>query len=107
MACVSGARPIITSSIRPRGAANSLLDVTVIAPRAIRPDPLSTAIFVSGEAHAPRLLAAYPARGPCSWGISQQSLAADGVDAPAAATVRRPLPATTLLAVFGIFDQTT
>jgi thiamine biosynthesis lipoprotein len=39
---------------------NSLLDVTVIAPRAMDADALSTAIFVSGEAHAPRLLAAYP-----------------------------------------------
>ncbi len=39
---------------------NSLLDVTVIAPRAIDADALSTAIFVSGKAAAPRLLAAYP-----------------------------------------------
>ena len=39
---------------------HSLLDVTVIAPRAVDADALSTAIFVSGEAHATRLLAAYP-----------------------------------------------
>ena len=39
---------------------NSLLDVTVIAPRAIDADALSTAIFVSGEATASRLLAHYP-----------------------------------------------
>jgi thiamine biosynthesis lipoprotein len=39
---------------------NSLLDVTVIAPRAVDADALSTAIFVAGEAAAPRLLAAYP-----------------------------------------------
>jgi thiamine biosynthesis lipoprotein len=39
---------------------HGLLDVTVIAPRAMDADALSTAIFVSGEAAAPRLLAAYP-----------------------------------------------
>jgi len=39
---------------------NSLLDVTVITARAVDADALSTAIFVAGEAAAPRLLAAYP-----------------------------------------------
>jgi thiamine biosynthesis lipoprotein len=39
---------------------NSLLDVTVIAPRAVDADALSTAIFVAGEAAVPQLLAAYP-----------------------------------------------
>jgi len=40
----------------PRG----LLDVAVIAPRATDADVLSTAIYVAGEAAAPRLLAAVP-----------------------------------------------
>jgi thiamine biosynthesis lipoprotein len=39
---------------------NSLLDVTVIAPRSVDADALSTAIFVAGEAAIPHLLAAYP-----------------------------------------------
>jgi thiamine biosynthesis lipoprotein len=41
-------------------SANSLLDATVIAPRAVWADALSTAIYVAGESAAPALLAAYP-----------------------------------------------
>ena len=41
-------------------SATGLLDVSVIAPRAVVADALSTAIYVAGEAAAPRLLAAYP-----------------------------------------------
>lgn len=41
-------------------SANSLLDATVIAPRAIWADALSTAIYVAGERAAPAMLAAYP-----------------------------------------------
>lgn len=41
-------------------SAATMLDVAVISPRATAADVLSTAIFVSGEAAAPRLLAAYP-----------------------------------------------
>ena len=40
-------------------SADRLLDVTVVAPRATTADALATAIFVAGEAAAPRLLAAY------------------------------------------------
>lgn len=39
---------------------NHLLDVAVLAPRAMWADALSTAIFVAGEAAAPAILAAYP-----------------------------------------------
>jgi thiamine biosynthesis lipoprotein len=42
-----------------RGAA-TMLDVAVISARATAADMLSTAIFVAGEAAAPKLLAAYP-----------------------------------------------
>jgi thiamine biosynthesis lipoprotein len=41
-------------------SAQRLLDVSVIAPRAMLADALSTAIFVSGEAAAPTLLGLYP-----------------------------------------------
>jgi thiamine biosynthesis lipoprotein len=41
-------------------SANRLLDVAVIAPRAIHADALSTAIFVAGEELAPAILRAYP-----------------------------------------------
>jgi thiamine biosynthesis lipoprotein len=41
-------------------SANSLLDATVIAPRAVWADALSTAICVAGERAAPALLAVYP-----------------------------------------------
>lgn len=41
-------------------SADSLLDVTVTAPRAIWADALSTAIYVAGEDAAPTLLTAYP-----------------------------------------------
>jgi thiamine biosynthesis lipoprotein len=41
-------------------SANSLLDATVIAPRAVWADALSTAIYVAGESAARALLAAYP-----------------------------------------------
>jgi thiamine biosynthesis lipoprotein len=37
-------------------SANRLLDVTVIAPRALQADGLSTSIYVAGEAAAPELL---------------------------------------------------
>lgn len=42
-------------------SAERLLDVSVVAPRAMLADALSTAIFVSGEAAAAPLLALYPA----------------------------------------------
>lgn len=42
-------------------SADRLLDVAIVAPRAILADGLSTAIFVSGEAAATQLLAQYPA----------------------------------------------
>lgn len=41
-------------------SARRLLDVSVVAPRAMLADALSTAIFVSGEAAVPSLLALYP-----------------------------------------------
>lgn len=41
-------------------SANRLLDVAIIAPRAMLADGLSTALFVGGEAHAADLLKAYP-----------------------------------------------
>ena len=41
-------------------SANGLVDVTVIGPRAMQANGLSTAICVAGEDHAPALLAAYP-----------------------------------------------
>ena len=41
-------------------SAERLLDVVVIAPRALAADALSTAIFVAGEAAAPAILAAHP-----------------------------------------------
>src|SRR5205807_3753069 len=41
-------------------SANNLVDVAVISPRATAADELATAICVTGEARAPRLLAAYP-----------------------------------------------
>jgi thiamine biosynthesis lipoprotein len=41
-------------------SAAKVLDVAVIAPRATTADALSTAIFVSGEQAAPKLLARYP-----------------------------------------------
>jgi thiamine biosynthesis lipoprotein len=40
--------------------AHRLADVTVVAPRAVWADALSTAILVAGEGAAPRLLAATP-----------------------------------------------
>ncbi len=40
-------------------SANRLLDVTIVAPRAVVADALATAIFVAGQAAAPRLLAAH------------------------------------------------
>ena len=42
-------------------SAQRLLNVSVVAPRAVIADALSTAIFVSGEAAAPRLVTLYPA----------------------------------------------
>jgi len=41
-------------------SANRLLDVAVVAPRAIHADALSTAIFVAGEQRASDILRAYP-----------------------------------------------
>jgi thiamine biosynthesis lipoprotein len=41
-------------------SANRLLQVAVIGSRATTADALATAIYVAGEAAAPRLLAAYP-----------------------------------------------
>jgi len=41
-------------------SANRLLQVAVVGPRATTADGLATAIYVAGEAGAPRLLAAYP-----------------------------------------------
>ena len=41
-------------------SANRLLQVAVLGPRAATADALATAIYVAGEAAAPRLLAAYP-----------------------------------------------
>jgi thiamine biosynthesis lipoprotein len=41
-------------------SANRLLDVAVVAPRAILADGLSTAIFVAGEQAAPEILRSYP-----------------------------------------------
>jgi FAD:protein FMN transferase len=41
-------------------SANSLIDVAVIGPRATTANGLSTAICVTGESQAPRLLGAYP-----------------------------------------------
>ena len=41
-------------------SANRLLDVAVIAPRAVLADGISTAIFVAGEQAAPEILRAYP-----------------------------------------------
>jgi thiamine biosynthesis lipoprotein len=41
-------------------SANRLLDVAVLAPRAVWADALSTAIFVAGEAAARRILGSYP-----------------------------------------------
>src|SRR4030095_1269002 len=45
---------------RTGASANSLLDVAVIGPRATAADGLATAIYVSGEVLAPKLVAAYP-----------------------------------------------
>jgi thiamine biosynthesis lipoprotein len=45
---------------RTGASANSLLDVAVIGPRATVADGLATAIYVVGEALAPKLVAAYP-----------------------------------------------
>ena len=41
-------------------SANRLLQVAIIAPRAATADALATAIYVAGEAAAPRMLAAHP-----------------------------------------------
>jgi FAD:protein FMN transferase len=41
-------------------SANRLLDVAVVAPRAVWADALSTAIYVAGEAAAPAILQDYP-----------------------------------------------
>ncbi|CDP52488.1 Nitrous oxide reductase maturation periplasmic pro tein NosX [Devosia sp. DBB001] len=41
-------------------SANRLLDVAIVAPRAMLADGLSTALFVGGEDHATALLKAYP-----------------------------------------------
>ncbi|MBM9593193.1 FAD:protein FMN transferase [Roseitranquillus sediminis] len=41
-------------------SAQRVRDVAVMAPRAVLADALSTAIYVGGEAAAPRILAAYP-----------------------------------------------
>jgi thiamine biosynthesis lipoprotein len=45
---------------RTGASANSLLDVAVIGPRATAADGLATAIYVAGEALAPKLVADYP-----------------------------------------------